>query len=196
VEEPCRQHRRWAPGQKDDHLLPGAIRITLRNRWMIATVLDTVAERGYAALVMVTVLPTRKPPLDGTAPSSVPRSKPVRTERPARFLRATQDIRNSKEGGTDQRHRLYIGPPVRLGQNDVPNRTASAAPAECGGTRPGWIPRVICWAPRSVVAEVSASTASLDVRDKRTAYRRAVVRQYLSATQRTVVDWWCCEGTE
>lgn len=48
-----------------------------------------------------------------------------------------------------------------------------------------------------LVAEVAASSASLDVREKLAAYRRAGVREYLVwRTEDEAVDWWALEEDE
>jgi Uma2 family endonuclease len=48
-----------------------------------------------------------------------------------------------------------------------------------------------------LIVEVAASSASLDVQDKLTSYRRARVREYLVwRTQDGVVDWWILEADE
>ncbi len=67
---------------------------------------------------------------------------------------------------------------------------------ECGGQ--GRLnPKGCLFGAPKLVAEVSASTVSLDVRDKLTAYRRAGVREDLVwRTEDGAVDWWLLEEDE
>lgn len=86
---------------------------------------------------------------------------------------------------------------VRLGPDDVPQPDGLLRILpECGGQARLDPKGYLLGAPK-LVAEVSASTASLDVRDKLTAYRRAGVREYVVwRTEDGGVDWWALEEDE
>ena len=86
---------------------------------------------------------------------------------------------------------------ARLGPDDVPQPDGLLRLLpECGGQARLDPKGYLLGAPELVV-EVSASTASLDVRDKLTAYRRAGVREYLVwRTEDGAVDWWVLEEDE
>lgn len=83
---------------------------------------------------------------------------------------------------------------TRLGPDDVPQPDGLLRLLpECGGQSRLDPKGYLVGAPELVV-EVSASTASLDVREKLTAYRRAGVREYLVwRTEDGAVDWWVLE---
>ena len=80
---------------------------------------------------------------------------------------------------------------VRLSPDDVPQPDASLRLLpECSGhsrvDEKGYLT-----GPPELVVEIAASSASLDVNDKLTAYRRAGVREYLVwRTEDECVDWW------
>ncbi len=86
---------------------------------------------------------------------------------------------------------------ARLGPDDVPQPDGLLRLLpECGG-QARLDPRGYLVGAPELVAEVSASTASLDVRDKLTAYRRAGVREYLVwRTEDGALDWWELEEDE
>lgn len=86
---------------------------------------------------------------------------------------------------------------VRLGPDDVPQPDSLLRILpECGG-QARLDPKGYLLGAPELVAEVSASTASLDVRDKLTAYRRAGVREYIVwRTEDGAVDWWVLNEDE
>ncbi len=117
-------------------------------------------------------------------------SSPVRTDKHSdpdallqgwlfNYALATPGTRNSANGT------------VRLGPDDVPQPDASLRLLpECGG-RARVDEKGYLVGPPELVVEIAASTASLDVNDKLTAYRRARVREYLVwRTEDECVDWW------
>jgi len=86
---------------------------------------------------------------------------------------------------------------TRLGPDDVPQPDGllRIVPQYGGQARPN-AKGYLVGAPE-FVAEVAASTASLDARDKLAAYRRAGVREYLLwRTADEAVDWWVLEEDE
>jgi Uma2 family endonuclease len=86
---------------------------------------------------------------------------------------------------------------TRLGPDDVPQPDALLRIVpECGGQARVDPKGYLRGAPELVV-EVSASSVSLDVREKLTAYRRAGVREYLVwRTKDKAVDWWTLKEDE
>lgn len=86
---------------------------------------------------------------------------------------------------------------ARLGPDDVPQPDGLLRLLpECGG-QARLDPKGYLLGAPDFVAEVSASTSSLDVREKLTAYRRAGVREYLVwRTEDQAVDWWVLEEDE
>ena len=86
---------------------------------------------------------------------------------------------------------------ARLGPDDVPQPDGLLRLLpECGGQARLDPKGYLLGAPELAV-EVSASTASLDVREKLTAYRRAGVREYLVwRTEDGALDWWMLEEDE
>ena len=86
---------------------------------------------------------------------------------------------------------------TRLGPDDVPQPDGLLrVVAEAGGHSriddKGFIE-----GPPELIAEVAASSASLDVRDKLASYRRALVMEYLVwRTEDQAVDWWMLEEDE
>lgn len=80
---------------------------------------------------------------------------------------------------------------TRLGPDDVPQPDGLLRIAtECGG-QSKLSPQGYLWGAPELVAEVAASSASIDLREKRDAYRRAGVREYLVwRTQERALDWW------
>ena len=80
---------------------------------------------------------------------------------------------------------------LRLSPDDVPQPDASLRLLpECGG-RSRVDEKGYLNGPPELVVEIAASSASLDVNDKLTAYRRAGVREYLVwRTEDECVDWW------
>lgn len=86
---------------------------------------------------------------------------------------------------------------ARLGPDDVPQPDGLLRLLpECGG-RARLDAKGYLVGPPELVAEVSASTASIDGRDKLTAYRRAGVIEYMVwRTEDEAVDWWALEEDE
>ena len=86
---------------------------------------------------------------------------------------------------------------VRLGPDDVPQPDGLLRILpECGG-QARLDPKGYLLGAPELVAEVSASTASLDVRDKLAAYQRAGVREYVVwRTEDGEVDWWVLDEDE
>ena len=86
---------------------------------------------------------------------------------------------------------------VRLGPDDVPQPDGLLRiTPECGGQAQLDAKGYLRGAPELAV-EVAASTASLDAREKLTAYRRAGVREYLVwRTEDEAIDWWTLEEDE
>lgn len=86
---------------------------------------------------------------------------------------------------------------TRLGPDDVPQPDGLLRIVpECGG-QARLDPKGYLLGAPELVAEVSASTASLDVRDKLTSYRRAGVREYVVwRTEDAAVDWWGLDEDE
>ena len=86
---------------------------------------------------------------------------------------------------------------TRLGPDDVPQPDGLLRIVpECGG-QARLDPKGYLLGAPELVAEVSASTASLDVRDKLTSYRRAGVREYVVwRTEDAAVDWWVLDEDE
>ena len=90
-----------------------------------------------------------------------------------------------------------INSTARLGPDDVPQPDGLLRiTPECGGqARPD--PKGYLQGAPELVVEVAASSASLDVREKLTSYRRAGVREYLVwRTEDETVDWWKLEEDE
>jgi Uma2 family endonuclease len=90
-----------------------------------------------------------------------------------------------------------INSTTRLGPDDVPQPDGLLRILpEFGGQSQLDQKGYLQGAPEFVV-EVAASTASLDVREKLTTYRRAGVREYLVwRTEDEAVDWWTLEDDE
>lgn len=86
---------------------------------------------------------------------------------------------------------------TRLGPDDVPQPDGLLRLLpEYGGQARLDAKGYLLGAPE-LVAEVSASTASLDLREKLTAYRRAGVREYVVwRTEDAAVDWWGLDEDE
>ena len=86
---------------------------------------------------------------------------------------------------------------TRLGPDDVPQPDGLLRIVpECGGQGRLDAKGYFRGAPE-LVAEVAASTASLDAREKLATYRRAGVREYLLwRTADEAVDWWVLEEDE
>lgn len=86
---------------------------------------------------------------------------------------------------------------TRLGPDDVPQPDGLLRILpECGGQARVDGKGYLDGAPELIV-EVTASSASLDVQDKLTSYRRARVREYLVwRTEDRAVDWWVLEADE
>ncbi len=86
---------------------------------------------------------------------------------------------------------------LRLGPDDVPQPDGLLRiTPECGGQAQLDAKGYLRGAPELAV-EVAASTASLDVREKLTAYRRASVREYLVwRTEDGAIDWGTLEEDE
>ena len=86
---------------------------------------------------------------------------------------------------------------TRLGPDDVPQPDALLRILpECGGRARVDAKGYLDGAPELIV-EVAASSVSLDVREKLTAYRRARVLEYLVwRTEDRAVDWWILDADE
>lgn len=86
---------------------------------------------------------------------------------------------------------------TRLGPDEVPQPDGLLRLLpECGGRARIDAKGYLEGAPE-LVAEVTASTVSLDVREKLTAYRRAGVCEYVVwRTEDDAVDWWVIEEDE
>lgn len=86
---------------------------------------------------------------------------------------------------------------TRLGPDDVPQPDGLLRLLpECGG-QSRLDPKGYLQGAPELVVEVAASSASLDVREKLTSYRRAGVREYLVwRTEDGAVDWWVLEADE
>jgi Uma2 family endonuclease len=86
---------------------------------------------------------------------------------------------------------------VRLGPDDVPQPDAFLRIVpECGGQAKLDSKGYLMGAPELVV-EVAASSASLDVREKLSSYRRAGVREYIVwRTEDAAIDWWLLVNDE
>ncbi len=86
---------------------------------------------------------------------------------------------------------------IRVGPDDVPQPDGllRVAPEAAGQTRLD--PKGYLVGPPELVAEVAASSASLDGREKLASYRRAGVREYLVwRTEDQAVDWWVLQDDE
>ncbi len=86
---------------------------------------------------------------------------------------------------------------ARLGPDDVPQPDGLLRLLpECGGQARIDAKGYLQGAPELAV-EVAASSASMDTREKLTAYRRSGVREYLVwRTEDDAVDWWVLEDDE
>jgi Uma2 family endonuclease len=90
-----------------------------------------------------------------------------------------------------------INATTRLGPDDAPQPDGLLCILpECGGQARLDAKGYLQGAPE-LVAEVAASSASLDTREKLASYRRAGVREYLVwRTEDAAVDWWVLEEDE
>ena len=95
------------------------------------------------------------------------------------YAAATPGARNSTNGT------------IRLDPDNTPQPDATLRLLpECGG-RTRVDEKGYLTGPPELVVEIAASSVSLDVNDKLTAYRRAGVREYLVwRTEDECVDWW------
>lgn len=86
---------------------------------------------------------------------------------------------------------------VRLGSDDVPQPDALLRVlAECGG-QSHVVPRGYIHGAPELIVEIAASSVSIDLREKRDAYRRAGVKEYFVwRTQDGEIDWWMLEDDE
>jgi Uma2 family endonuclease len=90
-----------------------------------------------------------------------------------------------------------ISATVRLGPDDVPQPDALLRILEEHGGRSRLTSKDYIEGAPELVAEIAASTASLDAREKLDSYRRAGVREYLLwRTVDKAINWWFLEDDE
>ncbi len=86
---------------------------------------------------------------------------------------------------------------TRLGPDDVPQPDGLLRIAAESGGQARVDPKGYLDGAPELVVEVSASSVSLDVREKLASYRRSRVREYLVwRTEDEAVDWWALEEDE
>ena len=86
---------------------------------------------------------------------------------------------------------------VRLGPDDVPQPDGSLRIMPEFGGQARLDAKGYLYGPPELVAEVAASSASLDAREKLASYRRAGVREYLVwRTEDNALDWWTLQEDE
>ncbi len=86
---------------------------------------------------------------------------------------------------------------ARLGPDDVPQPDALLRLLPEAGGHSGVDAKGFLQGPPELVAEIAASSVSIDAGAKRQSYRRAGVLEYLLwRTQEAAVDWWILEEDE